>query len=106
MEKDMKMKNLKLIMAASIGFSGIGLAAQPVSATPMNGLDPAIATSTDTSKERRNDSLGLWPLALPLGSWPAVLRVGPSLRLLAPTTLVGLQLWLLPPVAPVGTRRG
>jgi hypothetical protein len=31
--KDMKMKNLKLIMAASIGFSGIGLAAQPASAT-------------------------------------------------------------------------
>jgi len=46
----MKKTSLKLIMVASIGFSGIGLAAQPASATPMSGLDPAIATSSNTAK--------------------------------------------------------
>jgi hypothetical protein len=61
-EKDMKMKNLKLVMVASIGFSGIGLAGQPASATPMSGLDPAIATSLDTAKnvERIRWICGPW----------------------------------------------
>jgi len=42
--------SLKFIVAAGIGFGGVGLAASSVSAMPMSGLDPAVATPSDTAK--------------------------------------------------------
>jgi hypothetical protein len=42
--------NLKLVMAAGIGLSGLGSAALPASAMPLSGLDPALATAADSAK--------------------------------------------------------
>lgn len=40
----------KLVMAAGIGFFGLGAAALPASAMPLSGLDPALATAADRSE--------------------------------------------------------
>lgn len=39
--------SLKLVLAAGLGLSGIGLTAASASAMPMSGLDPAIAKPAD-----------------------------------------------------------
>lgn len=46
--------SLKLMIAAATGFGGTSLAAQPVSAMPMSGLDPALATASDEAKNVEN----------------------------------------------------
>jgi hypothetical protein len=43
-------KSLKLVLAADIGFSALGLGGKPASAMPMSGLDPALATTADLTK--------------------------------------------------------
>lgn len=40
-------RSLKLVLAAGLGLSGIGLAATSVAAMPMSGLDPAVAKPAD-----------------------------------------------------------
>jgi hypothetical protein len=49
MEDDMK-TGLKLALAAGIGLGALGLGGKSVSALPITGLDPALATPADIAK--------------------------------------------------------
>lgn len=42
------------VLAAGIGFGGLGLAAPSASAMPMNGLAPAVATAEDVATKVEN----------------------------------------------------
>ena len=66
----------KLVMAAGIGFFGLGAAALPASAMPLSGLDPALATAADRTERFQDCPLDLRLLrGLPTGPWLAAPRM-------------------------------
>ena len=46
--------NMKLVMAAGIGFWGLGSVTSPAAAMPLSGLDPALAATADSAKNLEN----------------------------------------------------
>jgi hypothetical protein len=49
-EDDMRRRSFKLVLAAGMGLGALGLGGKSAPAMPMSGLDPALATPADLTK--------------------------------------------------------